>query len=63
MFRLLYQELILALTSKSKLWRELDILDDSISNIDTNELEGTKQRAILRERRNNVANKLWLKMP
>ena len=63
MFRLLYQELILALTSKSKLWRELDILDDRISNLDTNELEGTKQRTILRERRNDVANKLWLKMP
>ena len=46
MFRLLYQELILALTSKSKLWRELDRLDDRISNIDTNELEGTKQRTI-----------------
>lgn len=62
MFRLLYQELILALTSKSKLWRELDILDDSISNLDTNRLEDVKQRTILRERRNEVANKLWHKM-
>jgi hypothetical protein len=62
MFRLLYQELILAFTSKSKLWRELDTLDNRISNIDTNELEGVKQRSILRERRNDIANKLWLKM-
>ena len=62
MFRLLYQELMLAFTSKSKLWRELDILDDRISNIDTNRLEDVKQRTILRERRNEVANKLWHKM-
>jgi len=62
MFRLLYQELILALTNKSKLWRELDMLDDSISNLDTNRLEDVKQRTILRERRNEVANKLWHKM-
>jgi len=62
MFRLLYQELILALTSKSKLWRELDRLDNRISNIDINELEEVKQRTILRERRNVIADKLWLKM-
>jgi len=62
MFRLLYQELMLALTNKSKLWRELDILDDRISSIDTNELESIKERARLRERRNDVANKLWHKM-